>query len=311
MPAVSVIVPVYKVEEYIERCARALFGQTMEDLEFIFVDDCTPDASMDILARVLDDYPQRRGRVTILHNEVNRGLPFTRRRGVEVATGDYIIHCDSDDWPEPDMYAKLYAKAREENLDMVMCQNRIVYPDHTELCWDKLGYENPIGALIRQDILNHVWDKLVTRKAYEKGVVFPAYNMLEDTALIIQLAFNCETFGYVYEPLYNYFYRESSLINGKDSARKMYEMLGNLNLAFSCLEAKGLAKEYKKDILQAKCWLKDIAKNIPRDSYFDPYPEVNFAYIFNRHFPLKHRLGHVTDMLGIHGISKVFKRRER
>ena len=116
MPAVSVIIPVYGVEKYIERCARSLFEQTMEDLEYIFVDDCTPDASMDILARVMDDYPARRCQVKVLHNEVNRGLAYTRRRGVEASTGDYIIHCDSDDYVEKDIYEKLYAKATEEGL---------------------------------------------------------------------------------------------------------------------------------------------------------------------------------------------------
>ena len=103
MPAVSVIVLVYKVEKYIERCARALFGQTMEDIEYVFVDDCTPDASMEMLERVLDEFPQRRSRVKVLRNDVNRGRAYSRRRGVGAASGEYIIHCDSDDWPEPDM----------------------------------------------------------------------------------------------------------------------------------------------------------------------------------------------------------------
>ena len=113
MPAVSVIVLVYKVEKYIERCARSLFGQTLQDMEFIFVDDDSPDRSIEVMERVLEDFPLRRGQVKVIRNEVNLGLPESRRMGVAAATGEYIIHCDSDDWPEPEMYAKLYSKARK------------------------------------------------------------------------------------------------------------------------------------------------------------------------------------------------------
>ena len=308
-PAVSVIVPVYKVEEYIERCARALFGQTMEDLEFIFVDDCTPDASMDILARVLDDYPQRRGQVTILRNDVNRGLPFTRRRGVEVATGDYIIHCDSDDWPEPDMYAKLYAKATAENLDMVICQSYHVYADHIELSRDKLDGKDMLGALIRQDILSHLWDKLVTRKAYDRGITFPRCNMSEDTATLIPLACNCDSFGCLHEPLYNYLCRNDGICRSGYDKEKILGMKENFDLVISCLESRGLARKYKAEIVSLKCCLKNNIQFFPREFYLSIYPEVNLALLFQTSIMLKDRLGHLSHLLGIHGVSRLFKKR--
>lgn len=309
MPAVSVIIPVYGVEKYIERCARSLFEQTMEDLEYIFVDDYTPDASMDILARVMDDYPARRCQVKVLHNEVNRGLAYTRRRGVEASTGDYIIHCDSDDYVEKDIYEKLYAKATEEGLDMVLCQMCIVAHGRIERYMDKLGVENPVGALIRQDICNHLMDKLISRKAYDKGIVFPHSNIGEDYVMCIQLACNCDSFGYVFEPLYNYVVREGSLINSKDTIPKINQIKESLDLAFSCLEARGLVDKYKKDIEYTKCWLKSIIQGFPRDYYMGVYPEVNRSFLFNRDFGVMFRLGHLTKLMGIHGISKVFSRK--
>ena len=74
MPAVSVIIPGYKVERYIERCARSLFSQTLEDIEYIFVNDCSPDRSVEILEKVLEDFPQRKTQVKIISNPENRGV---------------------------------------------------------------------------------------------------------------------------------------------------------------------------------------------------------------------------------------------
>lgn len=309
MAAVSIIILVYDVEEYIERCARALFGQTLEDLEYVFVDDCTPDRSMEILGQVLEEYPHRKGQVKVLHNEVNRGQAYSRRRGIEAATGDYIIHCDSDDWPDQDMYAKLYAKASSGNLDMVICSVRRVYPDlKTVPGTDKLGLEDVVGALIRQDIFNHTSNKLVSRKAYDKGITYPVCNMSEDSAMIIQLACNCDSFGYVDEILYNYSVRPGSISYSIESVEKIDQMRQNYNLAFSALEAKGLAGKYRKDIRNLKCWLKFNAIKLPRDFYVNLYPEVNLAFLFNGRYTVMQRLGHLTKVLGIHGISKVFKR---
>ena len=121
-PKVSVIIPVYGVEKYIEQCARSLFEQTMQEgIEFIFIDDCSPDRSIGILKEVLKEYPHREPQVKIIRHSENQGSGGTRRTGVENATGEYVIHCDSDDWVEPDMYETLYRKAAKEDADIVGC----------------------------------------------------------------------------------------------------------------------------------------------------------------------------------------------
>ena len=243
-----------------------------------------------------------------MHNEVNRGQAYSRRRGIEAATGDYIIHCDSDDWPELTIYEKLYLKAKGEGLDMVICKLRRILPDHTEPAFDKLGTDDLVGALLRQDIYSYLFVKLVSRRAYEKGIVYPQDNMSEDTAIIIQLACNCTTFGYIEEELYNYVVREDSISYDFKTIPKLGQMRENYNLAIASLEAKGLARRYKKDIVNLKCWLKSSAFLLPREYYINLYPEVNFVYLFNRRFSLMQRLGHLTKLLGIHGISKVFRK---
>ena len=98
---VSVIVPIYKVERFIVKCADSLFSQTMDDVEFIFVDDASPDSSMRLLEECIRRHPEREGQIRILTHPENKGLPAARNTGLAVATGEYVFHCDSDDFVEP------------------------------------------------------------------------------------------------------------------------------------------------------------------------------------------------------------------
>lgn len=101
-PLVSILIPVYNVEAYIERCARSAFEQSYQNLEFIFVDDATPDASIQVLQRVIADYPDRCDSIKILHHERNRGLAAARNTAIAACHGDFVMHVDSDDWLEPE-----------------------------------------------------------------------------------------------------------------------------------------------------------------------------------------------------------------
>ncbi len=118
---VSVCIPVYNVANYMERCARTLFGQTLAEIEYIFVDDCSPDDSIGILQKVLTEYPHRQKQVQIIRHETNRGLAAARSTALKHAGGEYIIHCDSDDWVELDMYEKMYLAATTAAADICYC----------------------------------------------------------------------------------------------------------------------------------------------------------------------------------------------
>ena len=310
MPAVSVIVPVYNVEKYIERCARALFGQTLEDMEFVFVDDCTPDLSMEILAQVLEEYPGRKPQVKIVTNEVHLGTPATRRKGVGIAAGDYIIHCDSDDWPQPDMYGKLYSKAVSEDLDMVMCGVTRVLPDRpsTHLC-GPVATDDLVESLLRQDILFFPVNKLFRRSVYGHDIKYSVHNMLEDAPMTVQLAYYCRSWGFVDEYLYNYCYRPGSVTDAEDTPEKLWQMKANVDMVISFLEGKGLSRKYRKAIITLKDWMRSRGRDLPRSYYMKLYPEINIPFLFDRDIPVMERLGHLTTLLGIHGISKPFRRK--
>ena len=125
MPKVSVIIPVYRTEKYIERCVRSLFNQTLDEIEYLFIDDCSPDNSIKILNNVLEDYPHRKEQVIIHRMSRNSGQAIVRNWGMQNATGEYVIHCDSDDWGDADMYRAMYDKAVEEHSDVVICDYAI------------------------------------------------------------------------------------------------------------------------------------------------------------------------------------------
>lgn len=119
MPKVSILVPVYGVEKYISKCAESLFSQTYSNIEYIFVDDCTPDKSIDMLLATLEHFPERKSQVSVIRHDRNKGLGAARATAFEASSGDYIIHADSDDFLATNCVETLVGKALENDADIV------------------------------------------------------------------------------------------------------------------------------------------------------------------------------------------------
>ena len=128
-PLVSICVPVYGVEQYIGKCCHSLFGQTYASIEYVFVDDCTPDGSISVINKVLEDYPQRKPFVKIVRHERNKGLSGARNTAISASTGQYILHVDSDDYLDLDVVERLVDRALTAEADVVLYDMRYVYPD--------------------------------------------------------------------------------------------------------------------------------------------------------------------------------------
>lgn len=119
LPIVSILVPIYNVESYIERCARSLFEQTYPNLEFVFVDDASPDKSIEILQQVIKDYPKWNKYISIIHHDKNYGIAATRNKLIDNCNGEFLFHVDSDDWIEPNTIELFVKKQYETNADVV------------------------------------------------------------------------------------------------------------------------------------------------------------------------------------------------
>ena len=159
MPKISIIVPVYKVERCIERCVRSLFEQTLDDIEYIFVDDASPDKSISIIKSVLLEYPNRKNSVKFVKHLTNRGLSSARNSGLEIATGDFLAHCDSDDWVDREMYEILYKKAIENHSDLVYSDLFLVLKDAT-IKYESVKYSSDKVKLLCRYIASK-WTSLV------------------------------------------------------------------------------------------------------------------------------------------------------
>lgn len=215
---VSIIIPVYGVRNYIEKCARSLFEQTFEEIEYIFVDDACQDDSMSILRSTIAQYSDKN--IKIIVKEKNGGLPQARKSGVDVASGEYILHVDSDDWIEPDMVETLYKHAKESDTDMVCCGWTEEYADHGETkiptSMSLSEYKERVLAL-ESDA--YVWCRLVKRNLYE-GVQFPTYNMFEDYAITSQLLNNARSIAFVERSFYHYDRSNQNSIRSSQSNKR-------------------------------------------------------------------------------------------
>ncbi len=219
MSKVSVIVPIYNVEPFIDRCARSLFAQTLEEMEYIFVDDCSQDKSISILESVLNEYPHRKPQVKIILHAYNQGVAVARQHGHEAATSDYIIHCDPDDWVEKDMYEQLYNSANNGEYDIVICGYYVNFIKY------QAEVKEPISdirdVLLKRTLNGSVhcslWNKLIKRSLYDNlyPIFEPGVNLWEDASLLPRLVYKSESIKIVSAPLYHY-----SQINPEAYTRK-------------------------------------------------------------------------------------------
>lgn len=209
MVDLSIIIPVYKVERFIERCVRSLMEQTIKQgIEFIFIDDCSPDNSMFLLHRVIAEYPERAEQIRIITHKNNQGIATTRKDGILAAKGTYIGWCDSDDWCELDMYKKLYDYIIENNADFVSC-NYYLESNVTEVC-------TSIYTCNKKDLLDKLYKKehfffplvltLIKRDILLSNDILPyeGVNIAEDVNILMRYLYFATKLVKIEAPLYHY-----------------------------------------------------------------------------------------------------------
>lgn len=318
MPKVSVIVPVYGVEKYIERCARSLFEQTLDDIEYVFVDDCTPDSSIEILEKVLEEYPSRKPQVKIVRLEKNGGLPQARKAGIQVATGDYIIHCDSDDWVDVTMYEKMYTKAIETDADMVWC-DFYISDGCNNVCstLNKFSYnkDSLIKFIISGKTHSSLVIKLVKNSLYSNKIQYPQKNMREDLALMVQLMYYAKKIEKISEPLYYYYSNQSSMSKDVDyeSVVKRYEdSLSNYEIIKNFLSEKGVEEKFEKELSILKFKIKEniaIITNCEsgKQLWKNSFPEIHIIDVIKMDVNLLVKIKYILTELGVYSfVKKIF-----
>lgn len=324
MPKVSVIVPIYGVEKYIERCARSLFEQSLNDIEYIFINDCTPDNSIKILEATLADYPGRKHQVKIINFNYNQGAAKAREVGMKTARGEYIIHCDSDDWVVPNAYEILYINAVKTNSDMVICDwfetDGKIHKHFKQNIPSSLQNEEILKGMIKRSIAASLWNKLVRKSIIQSNnIIYPTEHMMEDVALSIQLTFFCNKINYIPKPLYYYYNNESSICKKADvetSLKRYNQSCHNVDIVIEFLKKESLINIFSNEVIILKYYPRifiwKLMQQAPASYYklwLNTYPEINSRYIFTKGIPFSLKIIFLLTIFKIYPIIwKILKR---
>lgn len=240
MPKVSVIVPVYNVEKYIQKCLESLINQTLKDIEIIVVNDGSTDNSDNIIREYVKKYNDK----IKYYIKKNGGLSDARNYGLKFATGDYIAFLDSDDYVDTTIYEKMYNKAIKEKCDYVECDFIWKY-DNKEKRDIGIRYKNKHEMLIRARVV--AWNKLIKRNLIEKiKIEFPKGLRYEDVEFFYKLLPHIQKFGVVEECLIYYVQRDSSIANTQNErTSEIFKVLDNV---IDYYKHQEIYNEYKTEL---------------------------------------------------------------
>lgn len=259
MAKVSVLVPVYNVSAYIERCARSLFEQTFDDIEYIFVNDATPDDSMERLEAVIRQYPERE--VRIVSHERNRGQAVARKTALLAASGDYVCCVDSDDYVETDMVAALYAKAVEEGADIVVADAWFEYAGQTAVSDFQVADSPEANFDLMLDCVGgspFLWAKLIRRGLWlEARACAPAaIRYCEDWYVTTRLYFFAHKIVKADRTYYHYNCNNAGAITYKRGEAHMKDMLLYWKDTDEFLQEHNAQERYADTVAFSKAYMK-------------------------------------------------------
>lgn len=240
MPKVSIIVPVWNVEKYLDRCLNSLVNQTLKDIEIIVVNDESPDNSQKIIDKYVKKYPKK---VKTLYQK-NGGQGSARNNGLKYAMGEYIGYVDSDDYIEKDMYELLYDKAKKDDLDVVFCCLKNVFEssEKIETLFKKAKTDKDNAFFNNVGVCNKIYKREILA-----GIEFRSKVWYEDLSFTCKVILRSEKFGFIDKGLYNYIQREGSTMNNNNIKRNL-EIIDAFDDILSYIEDNEEYREYYDQI---------------------------------------------------------------
>lgn len=256
---ISVIVPIYGVEKFIEQSLRSLFSQTKrEGVEYILVNDCTPDSSMEVARRVIAEFPELC--VRIINKPQNEGLAAARQTGLEAAMGDYFITIDSDDWVESDLLEKIYSRALESDADITVADFWFSMPTKEERHTQNIVPDGTqiLCQMLLMETYPSIWSKLIRRSflldhqlGWERGI-----DMGEDLLICSKMFTRTNKIAHICEPLIHYRYNPMSMTKNI-SLKSSYNLVKAIEIVEKQFEDAGeLTEEVKAAIVYRKLNIK-------------------------------------------------------
>lgn len=264
-PLVSIGVPIYNVESYIERCARSLFEQTYANIEYVFIDDNSPDCSVDILKTTLVDYPDRMQQVKIVRQSINVGLSAVRNKAVSVMSGEFVLWVDSDDFIELDMVEKLVSAQRQNNADIVTCNTVVHLPKGKNFIMLSPMYTTPKEMtlqLLRKKVPVSVWARLIRLCLYVDNDIHPieGINNAEDYQQMPRLTFYAQKVCSINDALYHYNCTNINSYTATYSPKLAEQVMISVNLLEQFFQDKGIEYVNALNISKAEICARDLVK---------------------------------------------------
>lgn len=289
---VSILVPIYNVEPFIENCSTSLFEQTYKNIEYVFVDDCSPDSSTKLLKEVLKKYPERALQSKIIKHDVNKGLSGARNTAILNATGDYLLHVDSDDFIELNTVEVLVEKANIEQADIVVFDYYLEWRKARKLVEhkfeeDKVKYLN---LVLSAQTENFVVNKLIKRSLYVDNNLShtQGLNFGEDYLIVPKLLFFSEKVVKVNQPFYHYVRFNDSSYTSFISKKNIED----LNYVYHELSCFLLANNFDQTPLLSGCLTKKF--ELIRDS-----KRIDNFYFIKNNFIIKNQDVMLNNFSGI------------
>ena len=297
MYSVSIIIPIFKVRNFIERCVCSLFEQTLTDVEYIFIDDASPDDSIDILKACIERYPERKEQVQVLVHEQNQGLPAARNTGLAVAKGEYVFHCDSDDFVEKDMLEEMYKAAKGKDADMVYCDFYLSF-EKNERYMSNPAYDTAEDmfklGLLGGNMKYNVWNKLVRRSLYtDNDIIFPAGHAMGEDMTMMRLAACAKSVAYVPKAFYHYVKLNANAYSATMSDRHKVDIRFNVDQTVEFLQNRfgdALDREIAFFKLNTKLPFLITDDKTQYEVWKEWWPEANRYICENKQQPLRTRM---------------------
>ena len=289
----SILIPIYNAEKVIERCLHSVFNQTLQEIEYVLINDSSKDRSYNLCESVIRQYPNRKEHITLLSNEQNQGIAIVREMLVKYAHGEYVYYVDSDDWIEQDAAEKMYAKAKECNADIVGSNifinkkdketiNKFHYPENNKEC---------LNEFLRMNIKPVVWIFIFRRSLFSNNNITFVRNIngVEDYIVGAKLLLHANKVAHINEPIYHYTIGDNYYSVHSDN---YFNIMGK-----AIIEVENYLKEnsdislYKEALIERKLIFKSkfLFENLRFDDkkYRETFPEVNHSSQKYKLFPRK------------------------
>lgn len=294
---ISVIITIYNTSQYIERCINSLINQNLDEVELIFIDDCSTDSSLEVLQKCLKD--NKSPNIHIIENQNNLGSGETRNIGIRKATGEYLIFIDSDDYVSEDYIAKLKQTISNSKSDIIIF-------DYTEInktyrlykkCSPAISKEQVIADLIQSKMHNSLCNKLFRRSLFIENDIFipQGISMFEDKSICFRLFEKANTFFYINSSLYYYDRTRCDSLTTRDPKHNIDNGLLLLDVINAHYKQGGTSSLIQKAIFNNRILITGLIALFGdmklRETYMPRIKEIKFSSFFqSASFPIQYKL---------------------